>query len=199
MPSLLRIHVLIATITALDLVALPIYAQVPAPKPPVTLRSTLLQQLHSTHDKAEWFTPINAAVAGLTPEQAKWVPTNAAGRLDPNANHSAGMLAFHLWYWNARALAKFKGEDPEKATGKYSGNNEETFNEFDTATWNKTVHDLDEVMKQLESLVEHATEAQLAVWAPTLADISTHNAYHTGQILYVRKLQGSWDSKNGVK
>ncbi|MEP6937737.1 MAG: hypothetical protein ABI871_06680, partial [Chthoniobacterales bacterium] len=29
--------------------------------------------------------------------------------------------------------------------------------------------------------------------------ISTHNAYHTGQILYVRKLQGSWNPANGVK
>ena len=38
---------------------------------PVTLRELLLNQLRSTHNKAEWFTPINAAVAGLTPEQAR--------------------------------------------------------------------------------------------------------------------------------
>src|SRR6266404_2740241 len=39
----------------------------PTPAPtPVTLRSLLLSELHSTHDKAEWFTPIQAAVAGLT-------------------------------------------------------------------------------------------------------------------------------------
>ncbi len=29
--------------------------------------------------------------------------------------------------------------------------------------------------------------------------ISTHNAYHIGQIIYVRKEQGSRDPKNGVK
>ncbi|MDQ6655125.1 MAG: DinB family protein, partial [Verrucomicrobiota bacterium] len=55
-------------------------AQSPAPAPsPATLRSLLVEELHSTHDKAEWFTPINAAVAGLTAEQAKWVPQNAQG------------------------------------------------------------------------------------------------------------------------
>ena len=27
------------------------------PVPPVTLRSTPLDQLHSTHDKADWFVP----------------------------------------------------------------------------------------------------------------------------------------------
>ena len=53
----------------------------PTPAPtPVTLRSLLLSELRSTHDNAEWFTPIKAAVAGLTAEQAKWVPQNAQGK-----------------------------------------------------------------------------------------------------------------------
>ena len=57
----------------------------PSPSPtPVTLRSALLAELHSSHDKAEWFTPMNTAVAGLTAEQAKWVPHNAQDKLDPD-------------------------------------------------------------------------------------------------------------------
>ncbi|MES2392068.1 MAG: DinB family protein [Acidobacteriota bacterium] len=170
-------------------------AQSPAPAAPATLRSTLLQQLRSTHNQADWFTPVNAAVAGLTPEQARWIPTNASGKIDPANNHSTGMLAFHLWFWNARSLAKLRGEDP----GKFSGNNQETFNDFNAATWTRTVHDLDAVMLSLEDWVAHASDAQLASAAPTIANICTHNAYHTGQILYVRKLQGSWNPDNGVK
>jgi hypothetical protein len=69
---------------------------------PATLRSLLLSELHSTHDKAEWFTPMNNAVAGLTADQAKWVPKNAEGKLDPNANHSVGMLANHLLFFGTR-------------------------------------------------------------------------------------------------
>ena len=165
-----------------------------AAEPPATLRTVLLSQLRSTHNKAEWFVPVNAAVAGLTAEQAKWVPTNAAGKVDPVANHSSGMLAYHLLFWNNNALAGLKGEkrtDPS--------NNEETFNDFDAANWAKTVHDLDAVLTSLEELVEHADEAKLEKIAPTISHISTHNAYHTGQILYVRKLQGSWNPANGVK
>jgi hypothetical protein len=127
------------------------------------------------------------------------VPLNSAGKLDPNANHSAGMLAFHLWYWDARALARLQGTDPDKASGKYGGNNDETFNDFNAATWDRTVHDLDAVMKGIEDWVAHATDEQLSKVAPTIADICAHNAYHTGQILYVRKLEGAWDPKNGVK
>jgi hypothetical protein len=32
-----------------------------------------------------------------------------------------------------------------------------------------------------------------------IAHVGTHNAYHTGEIVYVRKLQGSWDPSKGVK
>jgi len=35
--------------------------------------------------------------------------------------------------------------------------------------------------------------------ASTIAHIGTHNAYHTGQILYVRKMKGWWDPEKGVK
>ena len=171
-------------------------AQAPEkPKPAPTLRSSLLDQLRTTHNKAEWFTPVNAAVAGLTPEQAKWIPTNAAGKLDPIANHSVGMLAYHLWFWNARVLAGLKGEKVAPAPS----NNDETFNDFDAATWTRIVHDLDANLTELEALVTTADEAALAKMAPAISHISTHNAYHTGQILYVRKVQGSWNPANGVK
>ncbi len=165
----------------------------PSP-PPATLRSILLAQLHSTHDTAEWFTPANTAVAGLTAEQAKWVPQNAQGKLDPNANHSVGMLAYHLVFWNENALAGLRGE---KRTNPQ--NNDDTFNDYDAAHWNDIVQRLDRVMKALEAEVEKMPEEKLAKAATTISHISTHNAYHTGQILYVRKLQGSWNPANGVK
>ena len=160
-----------------------------------TLRATLLAELHSSHDKAEWFVPLNTAVAGLTADQAKWVPVNSGRNGDSSANHSVGMLAYHLWFWNSRALAKFKNEPLPQAPG----NNDETFNDYTASSWSTTVRDLDQVMKSLEDLVAHASDADLERWAPTIVNICTHNAYHTGQILYVRKLQGVWNASNGVK
>ncbi len=119
---------------------------------------------------------------------------NAQGKRDPNANHSVGMLAYHLVFWNENALARLHGEKP---TGPSS--NDETFNDFDAAHWDDIVQRLDRVMKSLEAEVEKMPEEKLAEVAPTIAHIATHNAYHTGQILYVRKLQGSWNPANGVK
>jgi hypothetical protein len=192
-PSLLRLPVILLAATLVTTLARTQAAK--PPQPPPTLRSILLSQLRSTHNQADWFVPVNTAVAGLTADQAKWVPTNAAGKVDANANHSVGMLAYHLLFWNTNSLAKLKGEKAPPVPS----NNDETFNQFDAATWTKTVHDLDAVLTALEDLVAHADDTTLVKIAPTIANISTHNAYHTGQILYVRKLQGSWNPSNGVK
>ena len=44
-----------------------------------------------------------------------------------------------------------------------------------------------------------ADEEKLKAAASEIAHIGTHNAYHIGQIVYIRRLQGSWDPEKGVK
>jgi len=58
---------------------------------------------------------------------------------------------------------------------------------------------MDEVLTDWEKAVEGADEKKLALWASEIAHIGAHNAYHIGQIIYVRKEQGSWDPEKGVK
>jgi hypothetical protein len=156
-------------------------------KKPQTLKEVLLDQLHSTHDKEDWFVPINVAVEGVTPEQAKWT--------DGKGNHSVGQLVNHLAFWNERNLELFEGKKP----AAFSGNNDETFNSFDSKTWAATVKHLDDVMKRWEHAVEAADDAKIRSEAARIARVGTHNGYHLGQIIYVRKLQGSWDPSKGVK
>src|ERR1700722_15533835 len=142
-------------------------------KPAPTLRSILLEQLKTTHNQEDWFVPPNIAIQGLNAEQASW----RAGK----ENHSIGQLATHLVFWNRKNLATFNGET------------------FDAKNWTAIVKDLDDVMTAWEKAVESADDAKINAWASTIAHIGTHNAYHTGQILYIRKQQGSWNPANGVK
>ena len=37
-----------------------------------------------------------------------------------------------------------------------------------------------------------------ASWATLISRINIHNAHHGGQIVLMRKLQGSWDASKGV-
>jgi hypothetical protein len=163
--------------------------------PAPTLRSVLLSQLRSTHTSEEWFVPVNVAVAGLTPEQAKWIPHSEGGSKNPApADHSVGMITYHLLFWDAANLARMKGEQPPPIPA----DNKDTFNKFDATTWPSTADKLDAVLAEMEHLVETASDAQLAQWADRIAHISAHNAYHVGQIVYIRKLQGTWDPDKGV-
>ena len=168
-------------------VLLPITIHAQEQKGPTTLRGDLLEQLRTTHNSKDWFVPVMVAVEGITADQANWT--------DGKGNHSVGQLTHHLLFWDRHALAEFKGQKPEK----FSGNNDETFNNFDSKQWSETVQQLDQVMTEWEKAVEAADEATLAKQASLIAHIGAHNAYHIGQIVFVRKEQGSWDAAKGVK
>jgi uncharacterized damage-inducible protein DinB len=169
------------------LLAVPLAASAQDKKPPTTLRGVLLEQLHTTHDSEDWFVPANIAVQGLTAEQAKWSPGKGS--------HSVGQLAYHIWYWNDRELAQFKGQKP----APFDGNNNETFDNFTAAQWDDLVKKLNQVLADWEKAVETADDQKLAENASLIAHVGAHNAYHIGQILYVRKLEGVWDPAKGVK
>ena len=156
-------------------------------KAPATLRSVLLEQFQTTWNHEDWFVPVHQALEGLSAKQAMWKPSDSS--------HSVGQLAYHLLFWNKQSLDKFNG----KAPASFDGNNNETFTAFTEASWAATVQQLDDVMKQWETAIGDADEAKLQSWYSTIAHISTHNAYHTGQILYIRKLAGNWDPAKGVK
>lgn len=158
-----------------------------SPPAPTTLRAVLLEQFRDTWVDQDWFVPVMKALDGVTAKQAMWKPADSA--------HSIGELAYHIWYWNKEQLDKFEGRKP----AAFSGDNSETFTAFTEDSWAATVKNLNDVMQGLENAIKTADEAKLRKWASTFDHINTHTAYHTGQILYVRKLQGVWDSSKGVK
>jgi uncharacterized damage-inducible protein DinB len=154
---------------------------------PLTLKQVLLNQLKTTHNQEEWFAPLNIAIEGITPEQANWKPKGK--------DHSIAELTNHMIFWNEENLAKFL----DQPVPKFSGNNNETFTSVDKNTWPVTVRKADSVLINWENAIASADETKLEKWYEIIAHISTHNAYHTGQIVYIRKLQGSWNPAKGVK
>lgn len=152
-----------------------------------TLKSILLEQLKTTHNVEDWFVPPTIAIAGLTADQANWK--------DSSDNHSIAQLTTHLIFWDTQTLDKFEGK-PQSA---FNGNNKETFAPVTEQTWNATVQRLDSVLTAWENAVANADESKLQKWYSTIAHIGTHNAYHTGQIIYIRKMKGWWDADKGVK
>lgn len=163
------------------------YAHAQTSTPPPTLRSILLEQFRTTWNQQDWFVPAIKSLEGVTATQAMWKPSDSS--------HSIGQLAYHLYFWNQEELDKFNGRKP----AAIPGDNNETFTAFTPESWASTIRKLDEVMKEWEAAIKNADEAKLQSWYSVIAHISTHNAYHTGQILYIRKLAGNWNPEKGVK
>lgn len=152
----------------------------------VSLRSILLEQFRNSWNQQDWYVPVSRAVDGLSAQQAMWKPADSS--------HSVGELAYHIYFWNKEQLDKFEGRKPASVE-----NNNETFSAFTEASWTETVKKLNQVMSDWEKAIVNADDAKLKQWASAIDHINTHTAYHTGQILYIRKLAGHWDSNNGVK
>jgi hypothetical protein len=152
-----------------------------------TLRSILLEQFRNAWNKEDWYVPVSVAVEGLTAKQAMWKPADSV--------HSVGELAYHILFWSRSQLERLKGNKPPA----FSGNNNETFTAFTEESWASTVQQLNQVMADWEKTIETCDETQLNKWASGIDHLNTHIAYHTGQILIIRKLANNWDPAKGVR
>lgn len=161
------------------------------------IKDLLLEQHTACYDEDSWFVATRNAVSGLGVEQACWKP-------DDSVNCIWETLS-HLTYYNYAYLQRFNGVDYQ-----YDVNdNNETFStgEFTEEHWQADVRRFDDVMNQLRDAMAVADESKYSeqvstkntrTWARLISDINTHNAYHSGQIVLLRKLQGSWDPSKGV-
>ncbi|HVF46245.1 MAG TPA: DinB family protein [Pyrinomonadaceae bacterium] len=162
-----------------------------------TLKRYLLEQFDRCYSQNGWFVAIRNAVDGLTAEEALWKPEGA--------DNSIWQTLSHLTYYNYAYVERFKGYDFEYDIA----DNDATFTagERTDEGWAAEVTRFDAVMNEFRGLIEKADESKLdelvsaqnaRPWASLIADINAHNAYHAGQILMLRKLQGSWDRVRGV-
>jgi uncharacterized damage-inducible protein DinB len=161
-------------------------------------KEILLEQFTACYDENGWFVALKNAVKNLTAQQALWKTEN----LD---NSIWGILS-HLNFYNEAYLKRFKGIEYVYPTN----DNSETFSSAENAgeeAWQAEVERFDSVMSEWRSLIESADENRLnekvsdenkSSWANLIAYINTHNAHHGGQIVILRKLQGSWDAQRGV-
>ncbi|MEN2281411.1 DinB family protein [Algoriphagus sp. SE2] len=144
------------------------------------MNSFLVKQLEYAHSNENWFAPVNVATKGLNAEQANWH--------DGTGNHSIAQLVSHLVFWNDRLLQAIQG----KTVPNFNDDNKVTFSEISEEDWGKMTMKLDQILTDIEKETEKLEGEPLEGWSETLANISAHNAYHTGQIVYIRKQKGWW-------
>lgn len=164
----------------------------------MTTKSTLLGQFTASYDENGWFVALKNAVRNLTADEAAWRPENT--------DNSIWEILAHLNFYNDAYLKRFQGIAVD-----YSGiENSETFAADETVSeksWQAELEKFDSVMSEWRALLEAAEETKFdeavsatnkSPWSAVISDINLHNAHHGGQIVLLRKLQGSWDAAKGV-
>ncbi|KZE69534.1 hypothetical protein AWM68_02665 [Fictibacillus phosphorivorans] len=146
----------------------------------------LLTVLDSTFDKESWYAPLKPAIDGITAEQASWTPPGEAMKsIWENLNH--------LIYYKERLVANLENREwTNHLDGDATFDLTEQTN--DDQEWQKVVERAENVHNRLREILSNTTDEVLGQHSQKLLDIFLHDAYHTGQIMQVRKMQGSWPS-----
>ena len=161
----------------------------------MSTKKILTGQLTASYDRNGWFVATKNAIAGVSAEQADWKPEGA--------DNSIREIINHLNYYNNAYLQRFKGIDYEYNIP----DNDATFDHGETPSWETEAARFDAIMNEWRDVLATADEAKLEELAPPnnelkwkaiISSINAHNAHHGGQIVLLRKLQGSWDSSGGV-
>ncbi|TCS95783.1 DUF1572 family protein [Hazenella coriacea] len=156
------------------------------------VKDILSDQFLANANDPSWYRPFSESVEDLTEEQALW---------RPNENClSIAEIVQHLIYWNQCWQTRYIESSIDVAP-KIADNNLSF-----KIPENITFHDLKETLldvllkwddllsiEKIESDVIGFPEK--AKWWQILSNSTTHNAYHIGQIIFIRKLQNSWETE----
>lgn len=142
------------------------------------------------YDIEDWYPPLNEALKDVDAEQALW---KAPG----NASHTISELVIHLLYYKKRFLFRLERKDWPSTISS----NDDTFLASvwpEQVSWEQLVRDLASVHKQIREKLITLADGDLDSKLPEnpigrqLLSLIMHDAYHTGQIILIRKLYGSW-------
>ncbi|MGG3915819.1 DinB family protein [Rossellomorea vietnamensis] len=149
----------------------------------------LLRMLDTTFDQESWYAPLKPAIEGLSAEQACWRPDGEATKtIWENVNH--------LIYYKERMTAKL---EKREWTNTLDGNDTFYLTEQinDDKEWGAVVERVETAQRLLREALSKTTSEMLEEHSleEKLLDIMLHDAYHTGQIMQLRKMQGAWPSQ----
>ncbi|TFE19653.1 DinB family protein [Cohnella luojiensis] len=157
----------------------------------------LLQGWDSSYEKEDWYPPLTDVLNGVTVEHALWKPAG-------EHVNSIWETVNHLVFYKERLLNRLTGEESKYPSGV---TNDDTFaiSSSTAEEWEHTLAKLKEVHLGLRDKLSAMNEEQLERKIPQtpignwIHSLILHDAYHTGQIVFLRKLQGSWPSRRSFE
>ncbi|GAF11653.1 hypothetical protein JCM19046_2610 [Bacillus sp. JCM 19046] len=151
-------------------------------------KDVILTQLGAVHDQSGWFVSLKAALSNITKEEAT--------RQTKDDSNSIKGIVHHLIYYNERYLQRIKGITNEDS---HIDSIAETFTNREELSWSDAAQKLDGVLDEWKQIVTEVDVNIFEKYVPDLTHLTIHNAYHIGQIVEIRKQQGSWEARFGIR
>lgn len=159
-------------------------------------KAFLLHGWDIVYDKENWFPPLAHALKHVTAQQANWKP-------EGTQINTIWENVQHLTFYKERFLKRLTGEETENPKGI---TNDDTFTvtSVEPAAWNESVKKLDHLHQSIRNLIAEYSEPELERNIPDPVDtwmysLIVHDAYHTGQIVQLCKLQGIWPARRSFE
>lgn len=158
----------------------------------VSIQTVLITQLESCLKETHWFASAEYALKSITLEEATW--------RDQGFTNSIIDILNHLHYWNSHAYSKFTN----KIEHDQNYTNEETFFKKEVIQSDQELQEKIEsfqhLMLQWKERLKESDNATLmkeafpgTAWWEHISNMLLHTAHHLGQIIYLRKKQGTWN------
>jgi uncharacterized damage-inducible protein DinB len=150
-------------------------------------KDVLIQAWQIANEKESWFAPVRKALENVDVAQASWKPEGIEGF------NSIQEITHHLLYYKSRFLSRLTGSEFESVT-----DNEATFVTSSSRNWEEIRDTLFDTNTQILEYLLTLYDSDLDALKPKAAigqqvlDLATHDTYHAGQIVLIRKLQGKW-------
>ncbi|RFB12659.1 DinB family protein [Bacillus sp. HNG] len=149
-------------------------------------KTVLLDQLLANANDSSWYVSFQESVEGISDKEANWKPDGAS--------HSIAEIVQHLIYWNE--VWQLRYEQSNVNAVQSLDDNADSF----LISKDRSFTELkDQLLKVLLRWQELITEKKLessvngfpveVEWWALIGNATTHNAYHIGQIAYIRKMK----------
>lgn len=153
----------------------------------------LSDQLLANANDPSWYVPFSVSVDNLLEEDAFWKPNEES--------NSIAEIVQHLLYWNETWQKRYE-KSHVNAVPAIGDNNKSFIIPENQKFTDLKERLLDVLLQWQEILTEEKIDGNIdgfpepVEWWAILGNVSTHNAYHIGQIIYIRKLQKTWITKS---
>lgn len=156
------------------------------------IKAMLLEYWQSAATTEGWYPPYADALSGVDAAMANWRPEGAA-------SNTIWETVVHVTYFKERLLRRLDGE----ADLPLPGGNDDTFvvSGAGEPEWQTAAERLFRSHQDLYDRLQRLDESQLEQMQPEqsiakqVMDLIVHDAYHTGQIILIRKLKGHWPER----